>query len=146
VQSASGDVRLGRVGGFVHVNTASGDAFVDHAGSGIHVNAVSGDVHVREAFGETRIHTVSGDQQLEAIANGPISCQSVSGDVQIGIAQGSRVFMNVGSVSGDTSSDLAITDDPPSDGGEVVNVRANTVSGDIRVGRGRALTTGAFSG
>lgn len=138
VNTASGDVRVQTVRGPLVVSTASGDVLVGRAEAGVELNAVSGDVVLREGLGEVRAHTVSGDQQLEAIAGGPISAHSVSGDIAIGIAQGSRVFINASSVSGDTTSDLPMSDAPPA-GGPVVDLQANTVSGDIHIRRARSL-------
>lgn len=136
VNSASGDVRIGVVRGGVGVTTASGDIFVERAEGAAHLNAVSGDVLVREALAELDLHTVSGDQKVESAAGGPIGSQSVSGDVWIGIARGMRVHLNAGSLSGDTSSALSLTDTPPEGAAsDVVDVRANTVSGDIHFAR-----------
>ena len=136
VNTASGDVRGGHVRGRVGVTTASGDVFVGRAEAGAHLNAVSGDVHLREALAEVDLHTVSGDQKVESAAGGPIGSQSVSGDVWIGIARGTRVHVDAGSVSGDTTSALTMTDGP-GDGAasEIVDVRINTVSGDIHLAR-----------
>jgi DUF4097 and DUF4098 domain-containing protein YvlB len=139
VNSASGDVRVGVVRGRVDADTASGDVLVERAESAVHLNAVSGDVYVREALDEIELHTVSGDQKVGTAAGGPISSQSVSGDVWIGIARGTRVHINAGSLSGDTTSALPITDAPGEGGSsEVVEVRATTVSGDIHIARSEA--------
>ena len=139
VNAASGDVRGGVVRGRVGVTTASGDVFVERAEAGAHLNAVSGDVYVREALTEVELRTVSGDQKVEAAAGGPIRSQSVSGDVWIGIARGTRVHIDASSVSGDTTSALTMTEGP-GDGAasDIVEVRINTVSGDIHLARAAA--------
>ena len=139
VNSASGDVRLGVVRGNLGVNTASGDVLVERAEGAAHLNAVSGDVWLREALGEVHAHTVSGDQKLDAVGGSPVSVQSVSGDILVGIAHGSRVYMNVGSISGDSSSDLEMSDSPGGGERPLIELRANSVSGDIHVARARAL-------
>ena len=137
VNSASGDVRGGVVRGGVNVNTASGDIFVERTEAAAHLNAVSGDVYVREALGAIDVHTVSGDQKVESAAGGPITSQSVSGDVWIGIARGTLVYINANSLSGDTTSALTMSDAPAegAPGSEIVEVRASTVSGDIHFAR-----------
>lgn len=137
VNSASGDVRGGIVRGDVSVNTASGDIFVERTEAEAHLNAVSGDVYVREALAAIDVHTVSGDQKVESAAGGPITSQSVSGDVWIGIARGTRVYINANSLSGDTTSALTMSDAPTegTPGSEIVEVRASTVSGDIHFAR-----------
>jgi hypothetical protein len=134
VHTASGDVELGRVGGALELNTVSGDARVVHAGEEARVNTVSGDIDVRRADRSVELQSVSGDQRAALSGGGSASFQSVSGDVSAGIAPGVDVWLDVRSMSGDTSSDLESSDGPPGDGPSI-ELRANTVSGDIRIHR-----------
>jgi DUF4097 and DUF4098 domain-containing protein YvlB len=134
IQTASGDVELGRSGGALELNTVSGDARVGHAENEARLNTVSGDVDVRRVDGLVELNTVSGDQRIVATGGGSISTQSVSGDVDIGIVTGVDVWLDVRSMSGDTTSDLEASDGPPGDG-RSIELRANTVSGDVRIHR-----------
>jgi hypothetical protein len=62
---------------------------------------------------------------------------SASGDVEVGIAKGSRLWVDTQSLSGDTSSELELESGAPVEGdeGPLVELRAQTMSGDISVRR-----------
>ena len=138
VQSASGDVELRLLGGPSEVNTASGDVTVERAAGSLKANVVSGDATVHDARGPVELHTVSGDQRLDAVSGPSVSLNSVSGDVEVAVRRGANVWLDVRSVSGDTSSDLLPSDAPPAEDAPVVELRINTVSGDIRIHRATA--------
>ena len=135
VDSASGDVSVGRVDGRFEVNTASGDVDVDFVGGDARVNSASGDVTVGEAEHDVRVRTASGDVALRSVLRGRVDVQSASGDVQVGIRQGSSVYIDASSMSGDMSSEMEVSDTPPESGAPSVDFRARTMSGDVTVRR-----------
>jgi len=135
VRSASGDVRLGPVGGRVDVNSASGDVSVRRAGAGATVRSASGDVLIGEATQRVSVQTASGDQLIESGAEGAVDLKSASGDVKVGIKQGSRLFVDARSMSGETTSELELTGVEPDGDGPLVELKAATMSGDIRIVR-----------
>jgi hypothetical protein len=137
VKTASGDVRAGRVSGDATVNTASGDVMAELVGRTTRINAVSGDVRIGETVGEASVQTVSGDQRLEAVFGGSVNAQAVSGDVQIAVRRGAKVYLDCNTLSGDTSSDLDMSGEPSGDR-PLVEIRVKTVSGDIRITRAPA--------
>jgi DUF4097 and DUF4098 domain-containing protein YvlB len=136
-KSASGDVRVETVTGTAVVQSASGDVELDAVGGELRVNSVSGDVSIGSAAGKVSATTVSGDQAHERVSNGPVSANSVSGDVRIAVQRGARVYLDCTSVSGDTRSELELSGEPSGDG-PLVEIRAKTVSGDIRIARASA--------
>lgn len=138
VHTASGDVQLGRVGGTLEVNTVSGDVQIGQAEGEARVNSVSGDLELRRVDGALDTTSVSGDQRLTVSGGGSLSLQAVSGDLDVGIVPGVSVWLDVRSISGDTSSDLESSEGPPGDGPSI-ELRANTVSGDIRIHRTVAI-------
>ena len=139
IQSASGDVELARVTGLLEVHSASGDVSVGRALGGLKANLVSGDLSVREAAGDVDVNTVSGDQRLESVAGSSITLEAVSGDVEVAIARGANVWLDVKSLSGDTASDLLPGDGAPADDAPVVELRVKTVSGDVSIRRAAAV-------
>jgi Putative adhesin len=138
VKSASGDVSIREIGGSVNVQTASGDVELEIVRGAVNVATASGDLAVGEAYDDVNANTVSGDQEHRAVVRGHIGAMSVSGDVTIGVRRGSKVYLDCNTVSGDTTSELELTTDAPAGEGPMVEIRAKTVSGDIRITRAPA--------
>ena len=132
---ASGDVEFDQVDGEAKVNTASGDIGLRRVGSA-RLNSASGDVRVDEASGSVDVNTASGDVRIRKVVEGAVKIHSASGDVEVGIATGSRLWVDAQSLSGDTSSELELEPAPVTeDEGPLVELRAQTMSGDIAVRR-----------
>jgi hypothetical protein len=148
VKTASGDFSLAEAHGLTQVQTASGDVAVQQARGDVTVQAVSGDVWIKDARQSVHANTVSGDQRIDAVLEGSVEAQAVSGDVLIGVRRGSRVYVDANTISGSTSSELNLSDAPTeaepdgdgADDGPMVEVRAKTVSGDVSIVRAAAAT------
>jgi DUF4097 and DUF4098 domain-containing protein YvlB len=135
VKSASADVELRDIAGRATVNTASGDVEIRRIGGDLIARSASGDVEVDEALGSVTIQTASGDQRIGAVTTGRITMQSASGDQTVGIRRGTRVFIDAKTMSGDTTSELDVGDEPVAGEGPEVELRATAMSGDIRIVR-----------
>ena len=140
LKSASGDLGVSEAQGNVSAQTASGDVEIGVARGKVTANSASGDVSIGEAYGDVTVNTVSGDQQHGAVMRGRVTAQAVSGDVVIAVRRGSKAHLDCSTVSGDTSSELDSIDAPNGDG-PLVEIRAKTVSGDIRITRAHAPAT-----
>jgi DUF4097 and DUF4098 domain-containing protein YvlB len=135
VNSASGDVKLVRVDGPLTVNTASGDLEVGRLQGEGKVRAASGDIWIEEADTSLKVQTASGDVEIKSVREGDVALVTASGDIEVGIKQGSKLWIDAKSMSGETSSELEIGDAPTDGEGPMVEVRATAMSGDIRVKR-----------
>ena len=141
VKTASGDVRIDDVGGDVNAGTASGDVELGRVVGEAIVKTASGDVRIREAGRAVRVGTASGDQRVASVVSGLVNLQSASGDLEVGIASGSNVWVDARSMSGDTSSELELADEEPAgDDAPLVELRATTMSGDVKVVRAPAAS------
>jgi len=143
LKSASGDAHVDTVDGLLDVKSASGDLHVGSVARELRIQLVSGDVYIREADDSINANTVSGDQRFEAVLKGRLELRAISGDVNVGIRRGSRVFVDANTVSGSTSSEFELADaphDPPpaDEDSPLVEVFAKTVSGDVRIERAPA--------
>lgn len=132
-KSASGDLIVQSISGRASVQTASGDVILKTLGGEGTIRSASGDVIVKEAAAGLRIQTASGDQTVGSVASGEVALQSASGDIEVGIARGSRVYVDAHSASGDMRSELELADEAPGGDGPMVDLRAATMSGDVRV-------------
>ena len=132
--TASGDLSAGSIGGELTAKSASGDVDVRAVGGAGSVNTVSGDVRIGSTGDTLAVRTVSGDVDVEAAAAGVV-IGSVSGDVEVGAVPGLVLWIDAQSVSGTMTSELDVGDEPAADGGQTVELRIRTVSGDVRVSR-----------
>lgn len=135
VRSASGDIELETAEGRIDLTTASGDIVVRAAEAGGTIRSASGDVVVGEIADRLDITTASGDQVVEAIAEGGLDLKSASGDMRIGIRQGSRFRVDARSLSGDAVSELEVLGAETTTEGPLVDLKAASMSGDIRIVR-----------
>jgi DUF4097 and DUF4098 domain-containing protein YvlB len=133
VAGASADLRVVRVDGRLSVSNASGDTSAQQVAGPVDVKTASGDVEIEEAGGDVRATTASGTIRLGTVRRGTVSVRSVSGDVSVGVAAGTGVWLDLNSLSGQTHSDLAPSDAPP--GGHDLTIQARAVSGDVEVRR-----------
>ena len=139
VKTASGDVFVGVVGGQGAIATVSGDVGIERIDAALTARAVSGDITIGSIAAELGISTTSGDVDLKAVLDGDVRVQTVSGDVRVGVARGTHVWVDAASVSGRLESELGLDDeqaDETEDG--IVPLYVKTVSGDVSVVRAAA--------
>jgi hypothetical protein len=135
VKTASGDVRVGEAARGVDVKTASGDVVIGTVAERLRAALVSGDLEVSEVTGSTHAGTVSGDIRIKNASHGDASLRSVSGDMVFDVQPGCSIWMDLKTLSGTTSSELELGQSPAT-GKADIELRASSVSGDIRVTRG----------
>jgi len=134
IETGSGDVQFADVSGDAEVSAASGDVQISLVGGEARLNTASGDVQVGMIGGDGRVNTASGDVIVRT-AGGRLEANSASGDILVGIKEGSRLFVDARSRSGDVTSELPVSDTPPEGDAPLVELRANTMSGDITIHR-----------
>jgi len=140
-QSASGDVRATAVDGEARVQTVSGDVRLGPVGGQISATLVSGDFQAEDGASDVSVKTVSGDQRVDAIREGEIKLQSVSGDIRLGVRPGTRLQIQANTTSGDINSDFDVKDSPSSTPtGSEARLQIKTVSGDIALVRAAAAS------
>jgi DUF4097 and DUF4098 domain-containing protein YvlB len=139
-KTASGDITVDSIGGDAYLNTVSGDIRLGAAGGRTRAKLVSGDAEVGRAAGDVTVDSVSGDVAVRSVNRGETTVKSVSGDITVGVDSGTKVWLDVSSMSGDTRSDLDPSDGPV-DSVESLRVKATSTSGDVRIKRSAAPAT-----
>jgi len=134
IKVASGDVQVARVGGSFRGQTAAGDVNVGPVGGDAEIKTAAGDVNVDEVGGNVTVHSASGDLRVGAVTKGSVELKSVSGDMLVGVRRGSRVWMDVKTVTGDATSELETGADDDGEG-PLVELKATAMSGDIKIVR-----------
>jgi Putative adhesin len=133
---ASGDVELERVDGRLETHSASGEVHVGFVRGNARVHSASGDLSIRRSEAGVEVRSASGDVALEDAGGGPISVQSASGDVRIGVREGRRVAVDVRTLSGNAHSEIPLDGSGGDDGdAPLVEIKVNGVSGDVRIER-----------
>lgn len=136
--AASGDLRFNRVDGELTTDGASGDTRGRSVGGDLSAKTASGDITVEAIAGAARVTTASGDISFGSLATGTTRIQSASGDVVLGIAEGTPLWLDLSTVSGDTRSDLPVSSEAPGGTTATLNLYVRTVSGDITLRRATA--------
>lgn len=111
ISTASGDIEIQSVQGYLKASTASGDVTVKNAGGTIKASSASGDVRVTEATGEVNASTASGDVEVSITrldGTGNMSFSSASGDVKVHLPSNLDADVSLSTVSGDVKTDFPI--------------------------------------
>ena len=154
VRSTSGDVRLHpeteKTAMNLLVSTVSGEADVEGSAMTAEVSSMSGDVTVDGVFETLQVKSTSGDAKFTgSVAD--LTASSVSGDAEISIENTSLRRIDARSTSGDveitlpagltgvhaecsTVSGEVLSRVSDAGSGAAVQIRAKSVSGDVRVG------------
>ena len=134
VKVGSGDAIGKSVGGSFTMHSGSGDVRLLQVAHDVTVKTASGDISTGPIGGDANVTTVSGDVEVASLRTGAAHLRSVSGDVTVGVAAGTQVFLDLSATSGEARSDLAPSEGPTGEGSNL-ELHVATVSGDIRVRR-----------
>jgi DUF4097 and DUF4098 domain-containing protein YvlB len=134
----SGDVRFGDITGSAVVRCTSGDVRIGGVAGHLKVNGAKGDVTVDRADGDVTVKISSGDIRIGEVVRGSLLVEASSGDLDVGVREGTAAWLEVTSLSGTVRNQLTESDGP-GHSEETVEVRARTVSGDVTVRRARPL-------
>ncbi len=136
LNAASGDLSVGRVGGSLRIETTSGDLRVGDVTGDVSAKVASGDISIASIGGRLKASAASGDIEIRRLNQGRSEISSASGDVQVGIAPGAGIWLDLNTAAGRTTSDLTPQHDaPPATDGPTIELRVRTASGDIHIHR-----------
>jgi DUF4097 and DUF4098 domain-containing protein YvlB len=132
--TGSGEVQLTEVDGAAYVKNLNGPSWIGQAGGQVHVNSAHGDIAIDRAGPEVVARTAYGSVRLAEVVRGSAVLQTASGEVEVGIRQGTAAWLDVKSSFGAVRNELQ-TSGAPDGPEETVQIRARTLDGDIVIRR-----------
>ncbi|MEV4320201.1 DUF4097 family beta strand repeat-containing protein [Actinocrispum sp. NPDC049592] len=138
VNTGTGAVRLGPMLGGLQARSGSGDVEVSSVGGSSALVTGSGDVWLGAVAADVMARTGSGDLSVADAASGKLDLNTGSGEIRVGIRQGTSAEIDLSSGSGQARSELPLLNTPPNTK-PVLRVRGRT-------GSGHALVTTALDG
>ncbi|HVB44299.1 MAG TPA: DUF4097 family beta strand repeat-containing protein [Streptosporangiaceae bacterium] len=133
----SGQAQIGYVAGEVTANTASGDIELGRIASDVAAKTVSGDIRIAQAQAQASVtaRTASGRVWVGNMVSGRADVNTVSGDIDVKVAPGTGVYLDLASVTGRMNSELDPSDQRA--GTADLHVTCRTVSGSVYVAKAR---------
>lgn len=134
IRTGSGTVRIGEIGGSVVVKNSNGDSTIAAATGEVRVRSANGDISVDRAGAGVEAKTSNGSIRLGEVARGSVELGTATGDLEIGIAEGTAARLEVKTSFGQVHNLLTSTTGPE-ESDETVEVRAHTSFGGITIRR-----------
>lgn len=134
VTTGSGGVRIRRIDGTVTIKNSNGESWVGEVTGDLRVNAANGAISVDRAHANVRAKTANGSVRIGEVVRGEVVLETASGEIEVGIRQGTAAWLDVSTASGSVHNALDAADGPEQSD-ETVEVRARTSFGDIVIRR-----------
>lgn len=132
--NASGSFSVHTVAGYASIATSSGSARVENLEGDLKFKAASGSLSIDSLRGNVRSRTASGSVIVEAGVRGAVSAHTSSGEVAVGIPQGTAVRFDIVTGSGVVTNRLQSADGPEADD-ETIVLQVRSGSGDVHIHR-----------
>lgn len=127
-------LRIGAALGAVGFRSSGGQIWIGHAASDLDLSGASCDFDIVRADGSVTAESASGALRIGRMTSGQAKLKNASGDIEIGISEGSAVSIDVNSERGAVHNFVSSRGEPgPSDA--KVSVFARTRHGDITIQR-----------
>lgn len=134
IKAGAGTISVGRATGPIQLKTGAGAIEVGESSAPVTLKSGSGDLSVGSATQDTALSTASGDIRVARMTRGQASLKNVSGDIRLGVPDGTPVWTDISTTTGRVRSTLSPTG-APAEGQDHVEVRARSLSGDIYLER-----------
>lgn len=135
ITTGSGRIRIGEVTGAAVVKNSNGDTRIGTVTGELLVRAANGDITVDRAGARVEARTSNGDVRIGEIVRGSVTLQTATGDLEIGVADGTAAWLDLKTGHGRVDNALDDTGQGPGKSDQTVEVHAQTSFGDITVRR-----------
>jgi hypothetical protein len=134
IDGAAFAMRIGQVDGPVELSNSGGRTWIGHAAADVDLRSASSDFEIDRADGSVTAETASGAIRIGRLSDGRARLTNASGDIEVGISEGSVASVDVNSERGAVHDFVSSRGNlEPSD--RKVMVHARTRHGDIVVQR-----------
>jgi hypothetical protein len=134
VTTGSGDVHLRELDGSAAVKNSNGATWVGEARGDLRLKAANGSIAVDLAHASVSAKTANGKVRLGEVARGSVMIESRTGDLEVGVREGTAAWLDLRTTTGKVHNQLDATD-APEPSAETVEVGARTSLGDIVIRR-----------
>ncbi|QWF78120.1 DUF4097 family beta strand repeat-containing protein [Amycolatopsis sp. CA-230715] len=132
--TGSGELQIGEVTGDGLIRNINGSCWIGDIAGDLKLSSANGDLATERPRGSVIAKTAYGTVRVERAVRGTMVLETQSGNVEIGIADGTAAWLDVRTWYGSVQSALD-NSEAPSQTEEAVEVRARTWYGDIVVRR-----------
>lgn len=134
VSSASGEIRIQEVDGSASIRNDDGECYIGEVTGDLRLIGTTGDMQVERAHGGVEAKNVHGSVRIGEVARGSVVLTSTTGDLKVGIRQGTAAFLDVSTANGRLLNSLDVREGPEGFD-ETVEIRARSHDGDITISR-----------
>ncbi|MFC4065411.1 DUF4097 family beta strand repeat-containing protein [Actinoplanes subglobosus] len=135
ITTASGHLTLRRAGGAVELKTSSGHLRIGDVIGDVTAGTSSGDIRLGSAGASLEATTASGEIEVGRLSQGQAKIRTSSGDVRVGVAPGTGVWLDLNTSSGRNVNGLAAPGAEAAPTGATLELKVRTASGDIHIQR-----------
>jgi hypothetical protein len=136
----AGDMEIGLIDGSAQVKNLNGRTQIGEVTGSLKVKSANGDIVIDRTHRDVQGRTANGNIEIGELVRGTVSLATASGAIDIGIAEGTAAWVDVGTQYGQVHNTLEPTGGPET--GEKLEIRARTAFGDISVHRSAASNKG----
>lgn len=128
-RTVSGGIEVAVIRNRGRAQTVSGDITIRATDDELVARSVSGDIGIDSLGRDARLTSISGDVDIGVASTGEINVKTTSGDTEIGVQRGVGVWLDIASLSGNTTSMLEDGEGGRSEAD--LEIRVMSVSGDV---------------
>lgn len=134
IDGGSFAVRIGEAQGPAGITSSGGRAWIGHGAADLELSSGSGGFDIDRADGSVTATTGSGAIRIGRMAHGQAKLTNGSGNIEVGISDGTTAYLDVDSERGSVRNSVASQESPAASDAQLT-VHARTRHGDIIIQR-----------